>query len=82
MSVVPENYMNALWVGALIKAGKSHALLQGDPSKSEYIIEMPTYFGTLNTYLEGKEYSKRTFVNFLMIKFIAVSSFAPIHGLN
>ncbi|VDN23818.1 unnamed protein product [Gongylonema pulchrum] len=49
----------------------SNVQKNADPRKNEYILEMPTYFGTLNTYLEGKVHSKRTFVNLLMLRFIA-----------
>uniref|UniRef100_A0A914RM77 Uncharacterized protein n=1 Tax=Parascaris equorum TaxID=6256 RepID=A0A914RM77_PAREQ len=43
---------------------------RGEPSHDEYIIQQPSYFGTLNTILAGKQYSKRTLVNFIMMRFL------------
>lgn len=47
---------------------------QGTPSNDKYIIQQPSYFGTLNTILAGKQYSKRTLVNFVMMRFLQVNS--------
>uniref|UniRef100_A0A9J2PB65 Peptidase M13 C-terminal domain-containing protein n=2 Tax=Ascaris TaxID=6251 RepID=A0A9J2PB65_ASCLU len=50
------------YLGAIIE--------QGTPSNDKYIIQQPSYFGTLNTILAGKQYSKRTLVNFVMMRFL------------
>ncbi|VDK49929.1 unnamed protein product [Anisakis simplex] len=48
------------------------AALLGEPvdPDAEYIIDQPSYFGTLNTILAGKQFSKRTFVNFVAMRFL------------
>uniref|UniRef100_A0A183EPU6 Peptidase_M13_N domain-containing protein n=1 Tax=Gongylonema pulchrum TaxID=637853 RepID=A0A183EPU6_9BILA len=75
LDALSEAFPNISWNDYLETLLEPNVQKNADPRKNEYILEMPTYFGTLNTYLEGKVYSKRTFVNLLMLRFIAVGSF-------